>query len=170
MKTALLVIDVQTGFIEGQFMVHQAETMLKHIQDLIERAENASIPVIYVQHSSDLEYDGPIHPAIAPTNGEPLVHKYTPDSFHETDLQERLTALGIERLIVAGFQTEMCIDTTCRRAFSLGYDVWLVQDAHSTVTFEDAPLAAPAIIAHHSYVLQNFATVKPAAEIDFAAL
>ncbi|MBN1966334.1 MAG: cysteine hydrolase [Anaerolineae bacterium] len=160
--TALLIIDVQVGFFENEPPVYQGDAMLARIQDLIERARAAGVPVVFVQHDEAPEIDGPIHPAIAPLAGDPVVHKMTPDSFYQTDLQEILAGLGTKKLILAGFQTEYCIDTTCRRAFSMGYEVTLVQDAHSTITFPDAPLDAPAIIAHHNHVLRAFASVIPA--------
>ncbi|HEX3047657.1 MAG TPA: isochorismatase family protein, partial [Bacillota bacterium] len=63
--------------------------------------------------------------------------------------------------------TEFCVDTTCRRAFSLGYETTLVQDAHST--FHSKVLTAPQIIAHHNNVLGGwFVTLKSTGEIDFS--
>ena len=61
-----------------------------------------------------------------------MIQKWTPDSFHETSLHDELKNKGIQNLILTGNQTEMCVDTTCRRAFSLGYDVTVVKDAHGT--------------------------------------
>lgn len=167
MSTALLVIDAQVNFFEGNPPVFQAQAMMARIQGLIERARQAEVPVIYVQADDAPEFDGPIHPDIAPQPDEPVVLKYTPNSFHKTDLQAQLMARGITRLIVVGFQTELCIDTTCRRAWDLGYDVWLVKDAHSTFDFDDAVLTAEQTIAHHTHILDMFATIKAADEITF---
>jgi nicotinamidase-related amidase len=47
------------------------------------------------------------------------VVKRTPDAFHGTDLHEILQENGVKALAIAGIQTEFCVDTTCRRAFSL---------------------------------------------------
>jgi hypothetical protein len=69
-------------------------------------------------------------------------------------------------LVLAGMQTEYCIDTTCRRARSQGYEVVLAADAHSTYP---GTLPAEQIIAHHNEVLRAFAGVRPAAEITFDA-
>ena len=60
-----------------------------------------------------------------------MVQKQTPDAFHETNLHSELESRGIRKLVIAGLQTEYCIDTTCRRASSLGYDIILVENAHS---------------------------------------
>lgn len=165
--TALLIIDVQTGFLEGEFKVYEAETMLSRCHDLIARARAAAVPVIFVRHDSAPEYDGPLHPSLAPRPDEPIVSKMTPDAFHETTLQATLTERGIRHLIIAGFQTEMCIDTTTRRAFSMGYGVTLVGDAHSTPYFDDAVIDPPTAIAYHSQILTNFAKVVPSAAVVF---
>ena len=95
-----------------------------------------------------------------------MVQKQTPDVFHETILHRELKSKGIKRLIVAGLQTEYCVDTTCRRAFTLGYDVIFVSDAHSTW---DSPLfTAQQVIDHHNQVLGGwFATLKNEREIEF---
>jgi nicotinamidase-related amidase len=65
-------------------------------------------------------------------------------------------------LVVAGIQTEYCVDTTCRRAYSLGYDVTLVQDGHST--WDTPDLCAPQIIAHHNRTLGGWFVTPQAAE------
>ena len=164
-KTALLVIDVQTGFTDGDPAVFDAPGMLARIHSLIAHARTADVPVIFVRHVEALEYDGPLHPTLDMQPGDPVIDKLTPDSFYETTLQETLQGLGVESLVLAGFQTEYCIDTTARRAFSQGYRVTLVADAHST--FPGETLTAEQIIAHHTGVLRGFAAVKPIAKISF---
>jgi nicotinamidase-related amidase len=166
--TALLVIDIQTGFIEGQFMVHEAAQLLGRVQGLIAKAEAAGVPVIYVQHSSDLEYDGPLHPAIAPASDERVVYKMTPDSFHETDLGAKLQALGIQQVVMAGLQSEMCINATARQAHQLGYGVVIVEDAHSTMDSETQ--TAPEIIAAHNQQFASFARLVTAESLAFNGL
>ncbi len=166
--TALLIIDVQLGMFEESNPVYQGDKLLATISNLIARVRAAGLPVIYVQHSGaegDLLAPGsagwPIYPAIAPSGEDLVIHKHHPDSFQDTKLQCELDAEGIKHLIVVGIQTEYCVDTTCRRAYSLGYDVILVQDAHST--WDSEHLKAPQIIAHHNEVLGGwFATLKTA--------
>jgi len=175
--TALLVIDVQLGmFSEPDYPVYQEQTLLANLSTLIEKARAAGVPVIYVQHS-DSRPDAPlwpenpgwqIHPALAPQPGEAIVHKKTPDSFYNTPLQLELEGRGIRQLVITGMQTEMCVDTTTRQAFSRGYEVILVTDAHST--FNAPYLTAAQIVQHHNEVLGScFATVKTTAEIEFTA-
>ncbi len=168
--TALLIIDVQVGFIEGYPSVYNAANILQRIRDLIARGRSANIPIIYVEHATDPEIDGPIHPDVTPSEGDLVVQKHTPDAFYQTPLQKVLEAIGVKSLIIAGFQTELCIDTTVRRAWSMEYDVTLVEDTHSTFTLDKAALTAPQIIDHHTRILREFATVKQADEIQFENL
>jgi nicotinamidase-related amidase len=171
--TALLVIDVQNGMFADDDPVYQGAELLATIGDLLAKARAADAAVIYVQHNGGpghpLEPGSagwPIHPAIAPAAGEPVIGKTTPDSFHETRLQAELEARGVVKLVVAGIQTEICVDTTCRRAASLGYQTTLVRDAHST--WDSRTLSAVQIIAHHNDTLDGwFVTPKPASEIAF---
>jgi nicotinamidase-related amidase len=175
-NTALLVIDVQMfGFGEDS-PVYAGESLIARIGDLIARARTAGVPVIYVQHCGVKgEIDEPgspaweIHPAIAPVADELVVQKRHPDAFQETPLQAELVSRGIKRLVLAGMQTEYCVDTTCRRAYSLGYDVTLVGDAHST--WDTEHLTAPQIIAHHNATLGGwFVTLKAASDIIFRGM
>lgn len=74
--------------------------------------------------------------------------------------------LGVNRLIICGLQTEWCIDSTVRHAYSLGFDVTVVEDGHSTM--DTQTLTAAKVIEHHNRVFGGgFACLKPAKEIDF---
>jgi nicotinamidase-related amidase len=172
---ALLVVDVQVGMFESRLIspVYNGDQLLTKIKELIEKARSFRVPVIYVQHSGGhghpLEYGGSgwhIHPTISPSDGDLVVEKRTPDSFYQTTLRQELEAKKIKKLTLVGIQTEYCVDTTCRRAFSLGYDVTLVKDGHST--WDREVLTAPQIINHHNEILGSwFATLKEAARISF---
>lgn len=171
-NAALLVIDTQVCMFDESNPVHKGDALLSTIQTLIEQAHAAGVPVVYVRHD-----DGPggspehgtpgwdVHPAITPLPGDIMVDKQTPDSFHKTNLQQELEQKGISKLVLTGIQTDCCVDTTCRRAFSLGYDVTLVSDAHSTWDFKQ--LSAQQIIDHHNGILQSFAKIRPSADIAF---
>ena len=170
---ALLVIDMQVGNFSEANSVYKGNELLTRIKKLITKGRSARIPIIYVQNnggSGDPDEYGTsgweIHPFITPIRGEIVVQKQTPDAFHETSLYRELKSKGIKRLIIAGLQTEYCVDTTCRRAFTLGYDVILVSDAHST--WNSPLLTAEQIIDHHNQVLGGwFATLKNEREIRF---
>jgi nicotinamidase-related amidase len=172
-NTALLVIDVQVCNFEGSAPVYGGSDLLSRIGRLIARARAAGVPIVYIQHCGpEGAIDQPgtpgweIHPAIAPVEGDVVIPKRHPDAFQDTNLQRELESRGIKRLIITGIQTEYCVDTTCRRAYSLGYDVTLVKDAHST--WDTDHLTAPQIIAHHNKVLGGwFVELKEASEIEF---
>ncbi|MHB9146548.1 MAG: cysteine hydrolase family protein [Symbiobacteriia bacterium] len=171
-KTALLVIDVQAGMFSPSNPVHEGDALLSVLSALIARARAAGAPIVYIQHDSgpgtDLEYGTPgweVHAPIAPRPGDIRIEKRTPDSFHQTSLQQELQALGVNKLILCGIQTEFCVDTTCRRAFSLGYDATLVSDGHST--WDSEHLTADQIRAHHNRVLRSFATVTASGDVAF---
>ncbi len=187
-NSALVIIDMQNAILRGvggartQHIDAALEAALARIAGLLARARAASKPVVIVQHDG-----GPNHrlavgsegwqvrKELTPRAGEALVRKRSCDSFFETDLAEQLAARGVHpgagRLIVAGCMTEFCVDTTCRRAVSLGYDVTLAADGHMTA--DSGALTFEQIIAHHNAVLDEFdagahmITVAPAAAIVF---
>ncbi|HEU5375678.1 MAG TPA: cysteine hydrolase family protein [Ktedonobacteraceae bacterium] len=172
--TALVVIDAQIGVV-GEAYHH--DEVLANIQMLLGRARSSGTPIIYVQHNeqSGMEPGTPlwqIHPTVTPREGEPIVQKESPDSFHGTRLQEELEARGIKRLVITGGQTQYCVDTTVRRAVAQGYDVLLASDAHTTEDSETWP--AEKIIAFYNETLNGFwaggrrVRVQPSNEIHFA--
>jgi nicotinamidase-related amidase len=104
------------------------------------------------------------HPLVAPQPGEIVVEKRHSGSLHDTDLRRRLADAGIDRQVIAGMQTEMCVDAACRGAVALGYRVVLVADGHTTW---DTPVVdADRIIAHRNRLLgRGFADVVAADEV-----
>ncbi|MFL5761999.1 MAG: cysteine hydrolase family protein [Thermomicrobiales bacterium] len=178
--TAFVVIDLQNEIVDGEERAYRRDELLETVAGLLADARQANVPVIFVQHNAPkyepLTPGNPgwqIHPAVAPLPGERIVQKLAADSFAGTPLRSELDALGITNVVLAGMQTEVCIDTTARRAISLGYDVTLIADGHST--YDNEFLTAEQIIAHHNAVLanlphpQNDIVVKTAADVRFGA-
>ncbi len=170
--TALLIIDAQVNMFEEGCSVFEGSELLSSLIHLVVRARAADMLVVYVQNNGgegDPDMPGTpgwqIHPALSPWPGEVVIQKRTPDSFHETDLQSELESCQIRRLIIAGMQTEMCIDATCQRAHALGYDVTLVKDAHST--FDGGGLTAAQIIAQYNEALRAVVKVEESVDIRF---
>jgi len=132
-NTALLVVDVQNGVVEG---AHERDAVVANIGSLVERARREQVPVVWVQHSSEHLVRGSdewrIVPELTPDDAEPLVEKSYGDSFEDTTLETVLSSLGIGRLVVVGAQTDACIRSTLHGAFVRGYDATLVKDAHTT--------------------------------------
>lgn len=133
-----------------------------------------AILVIFVQHMYKdfplMEKGTPlwsVHPAIAPLDTDVIIEKYHADAFFDSKLEQVLTDMGITRLVITGIQTAYCIDTTCRRAHSMGYDCIWVEDGHSTLDSDILP--AEKIIAHHNEIIgSQFAQVVKAADVSFA--
>lgn len=169
---ALIVADMQQGMfnIPGH-PVYKADSLLEKVSKLIDEAREAEIPVIYVQHSSlskgILQYGSPgwrIHESISPNRRDLVIQKYSADVFNKTKLKQELELRNIGHIVLAGLQTEYFIDTTCRHAAGLGYNVVLVSDGHST--FEAPHLTAEQIIDHHNKILGNsYVNVRSTEEI-----
>lgn len=171
-STALLIIDVQEAmFSYPDLKLHDEEGVMERIISLLHKARLAGVPIVYVQHTDDEEYTKglptwEISHRITPQDGEVIVEKPTWDAFHRTELQEKLQKLGITNLVICGMQSEFCLDTTIRRAYSMGYSSVLVRDAHST--FDNGDLKAEDIVKHHNAVLGGrFAHLRAESEVQF---
>lgn len=132
-NTALMVIDVQKGVVAD---AHQRDAVVANIGTLVDKARDEGVPIVWVQHSSEGMAKGSdaweYVPELARKDSEPLVHKRYADSFEDTDLEDVLAEAGVGRLVVTGAQTDECIRSTIHGAFTRGYDVTLVGDAHTT--------------------------------------
>jgi len=132
-NTALLVVDVQKGVVEG---ATERDAVVANVGSLVDKARREQVPVVWVQHSDENLVKGSdnwqiVH-ELTPSDEEPLVEKSYGDSFEETTLETVLSGLGVGRLVVAGAQTDACIRSTLHGAFVRGYDATLVSDAHTT--------------------------------------
>ncbi|MER6326598.1 cysteine hydrolase family protein [Streptomyces coelicoflavus] len=177
---ALLVIDMQNTTVA---LAHRAVETVAAIAGLSERARAAGVPVVTVRQQDAGMVPGTegwrVVPELAPREGEPVVDKMTPDSFLGTGLDETLRALGVTEVIVTGFATEVCVDTTARQALSRGYDLVVVADGHTTSVRTgaetDGLVPADHSIAHCNTVYRIMGwpgrriRVRAAADVDFAA-
>ena len=158
-NTALLVIDVQTGVVKGNVDV---DGVVDRIGSLVERAREAGTPVVWVQHSSDDLEPGSagwaIVPELDPREDEPVVHKRHGDAFEATDLEDVLAEAAVGGLVVAGAQSDACIRSTIHGAFTRGYDVTLVGDAHTTEDLTDHGAPPPAQVVSFTNLYWSFQT------------
>jgi nicotinamidase-related amidase len=171
-KTALLLIDIQQGLVDSPEGLHEAAAIIGRCAALLNRARAAGVPVLHVQHNeagSELERLSPgwrHHAEVAPIAGEPVIEKTTSSAFIDGTLDRLLRGAGVTQLVIAGLQTDYCIDTNCRVARNLGYEVTLAADAHST--YDGSGLTATQIITHHNRILgSSTVTLQPAADIVF---
>ncbi|NEB82231.1 cysteine hydrolase [Streptomyces sp. SID14478] len=167
---ALLVIDMQQDMLP---VMHRAAATVGVLADLRSRARAAGVAVVTVRQGGC----GPVLAELAPDADELQITKTTADAFLRTGLDASLRALGVTEVLVTGFATENCVETTARQALSHGYDLVLVADAHTTsVRPATTDFAPPDLsIAHHNEIYRHIdfpdrsIRVRPAAEIDFTA-
>jgi nicotinamidase-related amidase len=138
-ESTLIMIDCQNTYTQGVMELDGVQPALDEAAALLDRARSAGIPIIHIQHSDgpgslyDIEGEsGAIVARVAPREGEPVVVKEYPNSFVQTDLDDRLKALGASNLVLAGFMTHMCVNSTARGAFNLGYAPTVVAAATAT--------------------------------------
>lgn len=138
-QSALIMIDCQNTYRQGLMQLHGVEAALDEAQRVLERARSLGVPIIHIQHDAGpgSPYDirdaiGQIADKVKPRQGEPVIVKNYPNSFVQTDLHERLQKLGISNLVLAGFMTHMCVNSTVRGAFNLGYRPTVVAAATAT--------------------------------------
>jgi nicotinamidase-related amidase len=174
-NAALLVIDVQNGVVAG---TPRRDDVIANIDTLVGKARAADVPVIWVQHSDgNLEQGSPewdYVPELSRRETEPLVHKNYGDSFEATDLEEVLAVRGVGRLVVTGAQTDACIRSTLHGAFTRGYDVILVGDAHTTEDLTEYGAPPPEQVIAHTNLYWTYqsapgrtAGTVTAAEVSF---
>lgn len=173
MAKALVVIDMQMGMLGETPPPYRADEVVQRAASLLARARTAGAPIFHVQHDGgpgdSLAKGTPgfaHHPALAPRPGEPVIEKQHVNAFQDTGFQARLAQAGIDHLIIAGMQTEYCVDTACRAAVALGYKVSLVEDAHTT--FDSKTLPAERIVAHHNNTLHgSFVELVTSGQVEF---
>ena len=137
--SALIMVDCQNTYRRGIMQLSNVEPAIKEAQKLLQMARDLKIPIIHIQHDAGVgtPYDvtaeiGAISAEVAPKNGEAVVTKNYPNAFIATPLEAQLKALGIENIVLAGFMTHMCINSTARGAFNLGFKPTVVASACAT--------------------------------------
>jgi nicotinamidase-related amidase len=169
--TALLVVDVQNGVVDNAYA---RDSVVANISSLVERARQARVPVVWVQHSDEDLARGSeewqLVPELKRDDAEPLVEKSYGDAFDDTTLETVLSGLGVGRLFVVGAQTDQCIRSTIHGAFTRGYDVTLVSDAHTTAdhTAWGAPPPEQVITHTNLYWTDHSAPGRTAGTVETA--
>lgn len=146
-KQALIIIDLQNDYFpEGKFPLWNTEQTLANIELAIAKAQAKKIPVIHVQHVADASKGiAPffnagttgveIHPRILAAAPEGIVvTKAFADSFHRTTLEDALSKLGIDELLVCGMMTQNCVTHTAISKAAEKYTVKVLSDCCATVS------------------------------------
>ncbi|MBT2528416.1 isochorismatase family protein [Streptomyces sp. ISL-99] len=175
-ETTLIMIDFQNTYRTGVMALDGAEPALAAGARLLAAARSAGVPVVHVINDGGegTPYDirteiGAISPEVAPADGEPVVVKQFPDSFHRTDLERKLRDLDAgPHLVLAGFMTHMCVSFTAQGAFNLGYRPTVVAEATATrsLTAPDGSTVPAATLQAGSLttITDLFGTVAPTVE------
>lgn len=142
MKTALLLIDIQNDYFPGGRMELQGSPLAgEQAGRLLGWFRRSARPLIFIQHialrpgATFFLPDTPgaeIHPSVQPLPGEPVFKKHFPNSFRDTPLLEHLHEQGVERLVIAGMMTHMCLDATVRAAYDHGFRCMVAGPACAT--------------------------------------
>jgi nicotinamidase-related amidase len=179
---AILLIDVQREYFtrESPLWIPDGPAVLQRLAGLLEAARTTATPVVHVQHHEDAA--SPVFatgteavetmPEVAPHEGEPLVVKHLPGSFDGTDLGAALERAAAKTLVIAGFMTHMCCDTTARQAQARGYQVVFLTDGTAT---RDLPApdghAIPHAVVHETTLAaqaDGFSTLMDVAAVQNA--
>ena len=137
--STLVMIDCQNTYRSGVMALVGIEEALAEAAILLSRARDQGASIFHIAHDSGpgSPYDysaeiGQIADPVAPRDGEAVIIKNKPNAFFGTDLHDRLQAAGRQNLILAGFMTHMCVNSTARAAFNLGYRTTVVGNATAT--------------------------------------
>lgn len=138
-ESVLILIDCQNEYVTGALPLAGIDAAMENAKTLLKQFRDVGQPVVHIQHQGkaggafDLDDPrGAIDDRVAPVEGETVIRKALPNSFANTNLQEILEGIGRQKLVIAGFQTHMCVSATTRAALDLGYRNTLVADAIAT--------------------------------------
>jgi nicotinamidase-related amidase len=137
--STVILIDCQNTYTRGPLELDGVQTALDQVEALLDRARSAGVPIVHIQHDAGpgSPYDvreeiGAIVDRVAPRAGERTIVKSYPNSFTATSLDSVLKQHPERPLLLAGFMTHMCVSSTARGAFSLGYAPTVVASATAT--------------------------------------
>lgn len=177
MKTALLLIDIQNDYFPGGKMELEGPVeAAKKANELLQCFRDHGMPTVHIQHVSrkpDATFFIPgdrgtdINDITAHYEGEPLVRKHYPNSFRETNLLDSLKEWKIQRVIITGMMTHMCVDATARAASDLGFKVIVAEDACATRDLTYGDTTIPAEHVHKAFLaaLKSYGQVMPVEQI-----
>lgn len=162
MKTALVIIDIQNDYFPGGKMeLVNSPAASDCACTLLEHFRLAQLPLYHIQHvairpgSTFFLPNTPgvdIHENVRPLKGEPVIQKHFPNAFRETPLLETLRGVGVERLVICGMMTHMCVDATVRAATDLGFACLVAQDACATRALVHDGVTVPADHVQRSFL------------------
>lgn len=152
---ALIVIDMQVGMLDGETVPHDLDNVVDKINTVAEVIRGRALPVIFIQHHGATgevfavgESGWQVLPSIQQAPSDVFVPKTICDAFYGSNLDALLKKTEIDHLLISGWATDFCVDTTIRAAISREYDVTVIADAHTAR--DRLHLDAASIIEHHN--------------------
>ena len=167
-KTALIIVDIQNDYFPGgKFEQEGANDAADKVEKVIAEFRALEMPIIHIRHENLSDSGGfflpgsegaAIHDSVEPIAGEKVIVKNYPNSFRETNLEQELQSLGIQRVVITGMMTLMCIDATSRAASDLGFEVIVLSDACAAraLEFDGVKVSATQVHAAFLAALQMF--------------
>jgi nicotinamidase-related amidase len=179
-QPVLLVVDMQVGVMAPAW---QAVRAIANAALVVQRAREAGVSVVWVQHTDDELPTGSAQwqwvPALVPAEGELRIHKQFNSAFEDTPLEAELARLGAAHIVLAGAASNWCIRATAYAALERGYDLTLVSDAHTTRTMQlenGAVVEAQSVVNDLNVAMTWLSypgrrnTTATAAQVDFFAM
>jgi nicotinamidase-related amidase len=178
LKTGLVLVDIQNDYFAGGSMeLVGMDAAAGKASAALAFFREQNLPVYHIQHLSTRPgatffipgTDGAAtHASVAPEKGESVIQKNFPNSFRETTLLETLRGEMIEKLVICGAMSHMCIDATARAAFDLGFSCTVISDACATRDLQFEGKSLPAEYVHAAFMAAlavPYASVVSAAEL-----
>ena len=154
----LLIVDTQKLITNEK--LYRIEDLVANIKTLIHTARQNGIEVIYIRHDDGEDKpltkgtDGfEIYKAFAPDEGEMIFDKTVNSPFRDTGLLGYLKSKGETELIVAGLQTDYCMDATVKCGFEHGFKVYV--PAYTNSTFDNAFMTAEETYHYYNEFMWN---------------
>ncbi|PSR22600.1 MAG: hypothetical protein C7B45_05950 [Sulfobacillus acidophilus] len=180
LKSAVVVVDAQVGVLSQCWNFAE---VTENIACLVERARHQGVPVVWVQHASDAlvlqSPDWQLMAPLVPDEGEVMIQKRFNSAFEKTGLNDALMHLGVDHIVLAGAQTNWCIRSTAYAALERGYNLTLIENAHTTepiklgegrtIDAEQIVQELNVVVAYLSYPDRASATAR-AERVDFAGV
>lgn len=160
MKTALLIIDMQVDFCSPEGLsakrgrgMRMINEMLPRLQEFYQFAKHEGIYVVFTKSITDeyrpsnIKYRDEVSGSsqvclrgsggeelyvFSPASDDDVIEKYYFEPFAETDLATDLHQKGVTDIFITGVRTDICVDATAKRAFSEGFNVYVLSDLVAT--------------------------------------
>lgn len=176
-RRALIVIDVQNEYVSGNLLIEYPaiNPSLANIGKAMDAAQAANIPVIVVQQFAPVQspifaegsHGWELHEVVTSRSWQHKLNKKLPSAFAGTDLADWLKQHNIDTLVVTGYMTHNCVDSTVKHAFHSGLAVEYLHDASGTLAYQNKSGYASAEEIHRTFAIvmqARFAAVMDTTE------